>query len=360
MLAELQQLSQERTSEGRVLLLRRVTDLFISAGTDKQSADEFLFTEIVDTLLNEIVGPDKVNVSEHYADGETTPRPLALRLAQDEDAAISSPMLSRSPVLREDDIVMIATSAGDAQLEAIAKRNGLSESITDVLVERGSNSVLHTVSDNQSASFSRQGMNLLVSRASGDTALCMKLVARADLTQATVDQMKDLLDESLAAGLAARGFEIDSVLSPTILADAKSKYDKLVRAHLRGARNCDTLIDEIDKGRMSTDDAVTASLNERRFLDVARIVGHVVGLEHSFVLSTLLRGDAETVALLLRATSIGYPVFCEILKQRNAKQPPGTRPLKMSETEYTSFDQNTIDRTLRFLKVRLTASKKTH
>lgn len=66
-------------------------------------------------------------------------------------------MLKLSPVLTDTDLAAIAVSQSQRHLMAIAERARLSESVTDILVERGDRGVLHAVSANDGASLSDKG-----------------------------------------------------------------------------------------------------------------------------------------------------------------------------------------------------------
>lgn len=67
-------------------------------------------------------------------------------------------------VLTDTDLAAIAVSQSQQHLVAIAERARLSESVTDILVERGDQKILHTVSANEGANFSDRGFDRLLER----------------------------------------------------------------------------------------------------------------------------------------------------------------------------------------------------
>ncbi|MBP0651520.1 DUF2336 domain-containing protein, partial [Mycobacterium tuberculosis] len=80
-------------------------------------------------------------------------------------------VLEHSPVLTDDDLVAVAQNKGQDHMVAIAKRATLTQTVTDVLVERGEGEVLNTVARNMGAQFSEDGFRQLGERAVDDPQL---------------------------------------------------------------------------------------------------------------------------------------------------------------------------------------------
>src|SRR5439155_280801 len=77
-----------------------------------------------------------------------------------------------------------------------AERMSLSEAVTDVLVARGNDRVVHSLARNDGARFSFAGLHMLVRRSSDDDALAMEVGMRSDLPR---QHMLRLLDRASAA-----------------------------------------------------------------------------------------------------------------------------------------------------------------
>src|SRR5690606_914889 len=99
----------------------------------------------------------------------------------DDNISVAGPVIVRSPRLAAPDLISIASTKGQAHLSAIAAREGIGESITDVLVRRGDPDVARKVADNQSARISDGGFTTLVERAEEDGVLAQKVGMRPDI-----------------------------------------------------------------------------------------------------------------------------------------------------------------------------------
>src|SRR5262245_63774173 len=96
-LDELTELARETSSEKRRVLLRRVTDLFLTSETRGDGVTT-LFEEIVLRVLNDIGTEGRSEFAESVASSALPPHGLILSLAKDE-IAVSRPILRHSPVL---------------------------------------------------------------------------------------------------------------------------------------------------------------------------------------------------------------------------------------------------------------------
>jgi hypothetical protein len=65
--ADLVLLASERTSEKRVELLRRITDAYIEQADRWTSAEQYLFNEVVTTLIDKIAGVERAAASAKLA-----------------------------------------------------------------------------------------------------------------------------------------------------------------------------------------------------------------------------------------------------------------------------------------------------
>jgi len=109
------------------------------------------------------------------------PAGVVLRLAEDDDISVASPMLTQSRRLAESDLIDIAKTKSQAHLLAISGRAGIGEKVTEVLVERGDSAVVHGVAANRSARFSETSFTTLVGKAETDDMLAETVGLRSDV-----------------------------------------------------------------------------------------------------------------------------------------------------------------------------------
>jgi uncharacterized protein (DUF2336 family) len=196
LLDELQTTLAHGTVARRVETLRRVTDLFINGAVDYSDEQVGLFDDVFQCLMQHIENSAKALLANRLAQIDSAP-PLTIRaLAFDDLIEVAAPVLSRSERLDDDTLIETARNKSQAHLMAISIRKVLSGAVTDVLVLRGNDEVIHSTVNNPGAEFSERGFTRLVNRAEGndDLTTCLgmrptmprhlylKLLAKASVT----------------------------------------------------------------------------------------------------------------------------------------------------------------------------------
>jgi uncharacterized protein (DUF2336 family) len=161
--------------------LTRMTDLFV-AGSGRYSTQQAeLFDEVFKTLVGVIETKTRIRLAQHLATDADAPATLVRAFAFDEDVDVAGPLLSRSAVLSESDLVASASTKSQGHLYAIAQRQTLSEVLTDILVRRGEGNVVRAVAKNAGARISDRSFHDLVLRSSNDPELAMHVGSRRDI-----------------------------------------------------------------------------------------------------------------------------------------------------------------------------------
>src|SRR4030081_3415503 len=196
LLDELQNTLAHGTVARRVETLRRVTDLFINGAVDYSNEQVGLFDDVFQCLMVHIETSAKALLARRLALINTAP-PLTIRaLAFDDLIEVAAPVLSRSERLDDGTPIETARNKSQAHLMAISTRRVLSGAVTDVLVLRGDDEVIHSTVNNPGAEFSERGFPRLIDRAEGDDNLAtciglrptiprhlyLKLIAKASVT----------------------------------------------------------------------------------------------------------------------------------------------------------------------------------
>lgn len=105
------------------------------------------------------------------------PNDVAVRLAQDIES-IALPVLEYSPSLSDEDLVEILEACEPARQMAIAKRDTLSETVTDAICEKGVASVITTALNNLNAAFTPKGMSRAIDRFPTNEEMAAAMVER--------------------------------------------------------------------------------------------------------------------------------------------------------------------------------------
>jgi uncharacterized protein (DUF2336 family) len=349
---ELKSIAAERSSEKRLQLLHKIADLFMVSGEARTDAENYLFNDIMEKIVDQISRDAKVQVAANLATLRGFPASIARSFAADADIDIARPVLRGSPALGDDDLVDIARTAGQQHLHAIATRDQLSAAITDVLIDRGDERVVHRVSANHGASFSDWGFEQLVEKARGDVDLQELLVERPDISRATVDSLLPLVSETLALKLSQRGFDPGSANTADVMRQARERFEQALRERRVAIRGVAALGELVSRGDLTVEEALVELVEAGRLLDVAALAGQVADLDRNHVFGLITRGQTQTVMLLFRALGASGGVFERIMALRARKlglpAPDGGELAR----DYEALDTSLAQRAIRFLQAR--------
>jgi uncharacterized protein (DUF2336 family) len=173
---------------------RRITELYFEEAATLRSDHVDLFDGALINLVPATETASRVELAERLAVIANAPRGLVGQLAREDEILIAGPLLRRSPVIDEGALIDIAQIKGQGHLLAMSERPALSPGVTDVIVRRGDRDVVRRAAGNAGALFSPTGYSVLITRASQDGVLTLKVGQRDDLSD---QQLKDLLAGSI-------------------------------------------------------------------------------------------------------------------------------------------------------------------
>jgi uncharacterized protein (DUF2336 family) len=349
---ELKSIAAERSSEKRLQLLHKIADLFMVSGGVRTDAENYLFNDIMEKIVDQISRDAKVQVAANLATLRGFPISIARSFATDEDIDIARPVLRGSPVLGEDDLVGIAKTVGQTHLHAIATRDHLSTAVTDVLIDRGDERVVRRVSANHGACFSDWGFEQLLDKARQDVNLQELLVERPDLSRSTVDRLLPLVSEVLALKLAQRGYDPRSANSPDLMRVTRERFEEALRDRRVAIRSVAALGELVACGDLTLEQALAELVDAGRLFDVAALASKVADLDRNHVFGLITRGQTQVVMLFFRALHVSWPVFERILALRARKLAMTTSDVAELERDYEALDKSLAQRAIRFLQAR--------
>jgi uncharacterized protein (DUF2336 family) len=352
---ELKCLAEERSPEKRLGLLRKIADLFFAGIDTHTEAETSLFNEVIEHIVDQISGNAKIDVATNLATLPGFPLPVVRKLAHHEDIEIARPVIRGALGLTDLDLIEIGRKASDQHLDAIAGRTPLSEAVTDVLIDRGSSVVVHTVSANHGAAFSEWGMDALVGKARSDDRLQHILVERSDLTQKAVDKLSSIVSEALAVKLAERGYQVSGAIPEAIVKTARDAFARAVSDRDRYALVAERVIAQFGAGLITLENALIEIIKTQQMLAVAALLSHHTGLDRNVLMRLLSGGSQQQVLLLARALDLQWTTVAALMALRAAKQRTRPSPDVDVQRDYEAIDVTAAKRTLRFLQVRARA-----
>lgn len=196
---DVKRLLSEPAPEARVAVIQKITEDH-SAGHFRPN--EILIAEqIFRLLLRDAEVQVRAAMAEGLKHDATVPKDIIRSLASD-DEAVALPLLTHSDVLDDNDLVeIIRQNVQITKHIAIANRRSVSPSVSAALVDTENNDVVSTLVQNQGASISEQSYTKIVEDFGKDSDIINVVVKRANLPVAVVENLLNLVSDSVAQEL---------------------------------------------------------------------------------------------------------------------------------------------------------------
>lgn len=161
---ELLKISRDKSVEGREKLAKSVTSLFMENDGVMSDRERSLMLDILHRLVHDFEKSVRSIIAENLVDWSDIPQDLATFLAND-DIDVAYPILSKSGVLKDENLIEIIHHRTMEHQMAIAIRQSVSENVTSALVEEGNQQVITKLLDNPSAEISKTTFEYIVDEA---------------------------------------------------------------------------------------------------------------------------------------------------------------------------------------------------
>lgn len=347
-------LALEASPEARAQAAQAIGAVYAERG-EKLNAEEISITaDILHGLIREIELPVRKALSENLAQSPHAPRELVVFLANDSIEA-AYPVLCRSAVLEERDLIDVARLRSMQHRLAIAAREDVTEAVADALVSaeapRGEPDVLKTLLENENAKISEAAMAFLVDEAHSKEPLRTPVLRRRELKSGQAKRLYWLVSAALRRRILET-FPIDPL---DLDEQLQATVDHLVR------QDADSGADPMEKAkevarRLKESDALSASM-----LVQALRQGHVHLFEAMFseqldlklnVAQRVIYGEGgEALAIACRSIAVEKPAFASIfLLSRRARGVNKTvDPMEMSRA-LAVYDDMSADQAERMVR----------
>ncbi|MBO6856848.1 MULTISPECIES: DUF2336 domain-containing protein [Roseibium] len=320
-------LARDSSSEKKHELAEHVTGLLVARADDPGSEETHLLNNMLEGVYDSLAHDAKRKMSERLADVPSMSSKLAAAMASD-DLPVAQAVLERSKSLREEDLRKIAETKDQGYLLALAKRDHVSNDISNILIKRGSRDVKHALAANLGAEITMPVFESLVKdmpKQLGDRI--------RHLRKSNEELLEDLFRDDGEVAAGAELVKKQSKISP--------------KAWLMGIR----------LGKTTLNKAVYQLAQEHNLLDAVALLSFFSGLDMKYVHNLMVRFDSTGIATVCRATGIGAMEFQAVCKERckHLKFPESTGSKWL--TNYHMLDDTDARRLLALMKIRLKAAK---
>lgn len=251
-------------------------------------------------------------VAETLKDVADAPPELVRQLARDAELAVSGPVLQFSPLLTDEDLIEIVRgkfAAGASS--AVARRAGVSERLSDAIVEADDIDAVATLLGNPSAQIREETLDLVIDRAPSRAAWHGPLVERPALSNKAALRIAAFVAEAFAQRLQARP-DLDPATKEAVASEVRKRIaeagggDSSGPARKRTVADPDWAAGGGGGGEGETVGDKVKRLRRERKLDDAAIVAAAQAGEKLFVklaLAELAAIRADAVDKILTARS---------------------------------------------------------
>jgi len=350
LLDELQSTLAHGTVARRVETLRKVTDLFVGGAVDFSDDQIALFDDVFECLIVHIETSARALLARRLAPIDNAPPRTMHRLADDDAIEVAGPVLSKSERLDDASLIRTATRKSQAHLLAISIRRVLSRAVTDVLLRRGNDEVVHSTLSNPGADLSEHSFDDLVERAAFDQNLAACLALRPNLPRH--------LYLKLVAKASATVRERLEASNPTLAQEVSSAV-RTVSRRARSAKVALTSQTEIAHALVRSlhadgrlDDELVAKFTEDgKFDETNAAVAAMANVPVAVAETIMVESRAEGVMILAKVARLSWPTVKSIILMRD--ELAGTTPTDLAacRATYERLRPSTAQQVLRFHRV---------
>lgn len=182
----------------------------LSEGEQKLAAD------IVRHMANDLAVQVRMSLAVSVKKAKNLPHDVALKLAKDVEQ-VSLPVLEFSSILNDEDLIEIVRGQSPDKQEAIARREGVSEKVADVLVEKGGEKAIKQLLTNKTAHIAEESLLKATDRFPDSPAIQETLVKRERLPLAVAERLVGKVSDALKDYLVKQHALPGSILSEVVM-----------------------------------------------------------------------------------------------------------------------------------------------
>lgn len=349
-LHKLVELAKEKSSDRRRQLLREVTDHFFDETPSPSTAAHSQYDAVLSRLAADTAQDAREELAARFADSAEAPHGLVMQLARDV-IEVAAPILQKSHVLTEDDLLAIAEESSGSHLKAITQRETVPESVSDTIVRRGDDDVVVSLVQNGGAKISRQAFENITERAEQNPDLHAPLVNRREMPTDLLNDMMAVVESRLRDRILERFDGID----PDELQKAIEASHARLEARLSGDKDVDDARRYINgmKLRRQLDGALLVKLlREGHMLRCAAGLSVLADVDLVTAKQALESPSIDPLCLVCRAGGLERSLFVTLAVLRNAGKGDALRDAREYGRIFDELSEREAQRAMRFMLLR--------
>ena len=303
-------LAREKSAESRSRLSQIIVDLFDNQASVLTERQRTLMYGILQTVIGDIESSVRQAVAGRLALMDDVPRELVSQLANDE-ANIAFPILSKSGLLRDNDLVEIIKLRTEEHMLAITMRRNVSETVTQALVDAGHEPVIISLLKNANAKISETTMEYLVEQSQRVDSFQEPILNRDDLNPQLAKRMFLWVSAALRQHIISE-FDLDKSTVDELLEQVTS--EEISGKPLPEKKKVDQLADVLKDEGLVTVDMLLTALNEGEVPLFIALFSKVTKLREHLVQRLLFEQGGEGLAITCKAIGMSPDEFARLFE----------------------------------------------
>lgn len=301
--------------------------------TDRERS---LMLDILHKVVVDVEMSVRKTLSESLADVPDAP-PALIRLLADDDIEVAYPVLSRSPVLGDSDLIEIIQNRALEHQLAIAMRYSVSEEVSAALVTHGHPTIIETLLRNDNARLSRATLAYLVEESRRVDTFREPLLRRSELGTDLAKRMFLWVSAALRDFIIDH-FAFDEATVERLLSEASALHLDDTRAN-HGQSSADELADTLQTSGKITANMLIDAMEQGEINLFVALFGRVTGLGRELVMRLLFEVKGEGLAVACKGLGLDRWAFRSLLDLSRKARPNGaSKHAKQGETALSLFD----------------------
>ncbi len=349
-LERLVNLATETGSDQRRQLLSEITSVFLEDTNSFNDLENQYFGEIMGKVAFDLEKEVRQELANCLSSEASAPRDLIMRLAHDE-ISVAKPIIEKSPILNDTDLVEIAETKSQDHLMAMTRRSDISETVTDALVNHGSDLVLEGVVRNTGAQISRTTMQRVVERSQDNEQIQAPLIERPDLPFEMMQGMFEQVSMELKQKILEQTKEIAPEKLDDMLSTVRAKFDRKGKVRKRVLSKPELYVQDIEDRGQLNESALVSLIRSNKYPEFLVAFGKLTNIDISTAKRLVQDVTGEGLAIACKATEFDRSTFSSILmalSQSSARSIDETYKLI---NLYDRIQLPVAQRTMRFWRV---------
>jgi len=319
-----------------------VASLYRVQGSYLNPRERALMQEILRRLARDVEMAIRISLAERLAEDANAPHDLIVLLA-DDAIEVARPLILRSPLLTETDILRMIGDCGPAHHEAVAQRPNIGEPVCDALVKLDSESVLGALLRNVTARISSQAFETLVEKSRNIANLQDPLAHRKDLPPELATRMCEWVSDALKTWIVHNYRVEPQKLDRTLEDIGQSLHHEPPAPRAQPGESAQKLIDKLAASGQLKAGFLLRVLHQGQIDLFDLAFAKLLGAPLEDLRRKFYEMGPKPVALACRAVGIDRCVFATVfnLSRQARKMRPVLSPAELSEvsTAFAAFSK---------------------